>query len=170
MATLKEPHKILIVKLHAEFFSNAEIIKFFKEEKDIELKEHQVRYYNPIDKFNNGDLADKWRDLFHAHRDHFIKKTEDNPLFHKRYRLEVIFNQMQYLIGNSANKLKMSEATRQRLIMDLNEQAEKFVGKFFERGESGGLVKTLDELSERGKLAETFNLQLNSYYGISDGD
>jgi hypothetical protein len=168
MATLDERHKILIVKLHAEFKSNKDIETIFDSEYGIQLELHQIRYYNPLDKFGNGALAGKWENLFHKHRKYFISKTENNPMAHRAFRLEIIHRQMQHLLNNKASKLKMAEEKRQRLIMDLNDQAEKFMGEFFNRDGESSLVKEIEELSERSKLAETFNIQLNQYYAIGD--
>jgi hypothetical protein len=78
-----------VVQSLARFMSPSEVATAVKEHFEIELTRQAVERYDPTKAAGDG-LKQELRDLFTKAREEYIAGTNNAPLAHKAYRLEVL--------------------------------------------------------------------------------
>src|SRR5438132_1282967 len=91
MASLSYEHKVFIVKGLAAFRSPSEVAKAVNEEFQINVTRKQVWKYHP----DNPQASPKWKEMYTAFRDAFIKGTTEIAISHLSFRL-VELEDMRY--------------------------------------------------------------------------
>jgi hypothetical protein len=117
MASLKHEHKIFIVKGFAAFQSPSELANAVNEEFRLNVTRQQVWKYHP----DNPQTAPKWKEMYTAFRDAFIKGTTEIAISHKSFRLSELED-----MRRKAKKMRNFPLAAQLL-----EQAAKEMGGLF---------------------------------------
>lgn len=165
MATLKDNHREAIVRLYAEYNTNTTVIKVMEEEFGIKLSIPQVRYYNPDDSFSRGKLHDKWKNLHKRLREEYKSKLDAIPVSQMAYQLRRIQRRLDHIDSKTNSELEISEGGRARLEMELLQEAQKILGKFYDRKELAELESK--QMREKSGVVAHFNQQIN-HYNITD--
>ncbi|MEN7527012.1 DUF2280 domain-containing protein [Cupriavidus sp. DL-D2] len=120
MATLNEDVKAFIVQALACYDTPSQVVDAVKEEFGIEVSRMQVQGYDPT-KAQGKALSKKWRDIFAATRESFVKATAEIPIATQSFRLRALERMYQKAVarGNVA------------LAAQLIEQAAKETGGMF---------------------------------------
>jgi hypothetical protein len=95
MAELTEDQKVFIVRELACFGSPSDVAAAVKEEFGVEITRMQVRNYNPT----QTDVAKKWKALFEATREAFLKDSASIGIAQKVYRLRELQTWYQWAKG-----------------------------------------------------------------------
>lgn len=88
MANLSEPQKREIVEALAGFCDPSSIVAHFRSEHGLDLSHKQVGRYDPTRSYY--DAGDRWREIFFARREVYLKNVEAVPIAHQGYRLNML--------------------------------------------------------------------------------
>lgn len=138
MATLTDIQKEILVTLHARYYGNKDIQEIMEKDYNVKLSYSQVRYYNPEDLYNKGQLHDKWLGVFSRERKQTKEAIESIPLSSKVYRLQRLQHQIDYMDEHTDEELGIEPATRIAIMTTLIEKAEKMMGEYFSQIPKGG--------------------------------
>ncbi|MDT6962924.1 DUF2280 domain-containing protein [Cupriavidus sp. SZY C1] len=120
MATLNDDVKAFIVQALACYDTPSQVVDAVKEEFGLEVSRMQVQAYDPT-KAQGKALSQKWRDVFAATRDSFVKATAEIPIATQAYRLRVL----NRLVSKAEKQGNMG------MVSQLLEQAAKEAGGAF---------------------------------------
>ncbi|AZG14942.1 DUF2280 domain-containing protein [Cupriavidus pauculus] len=120
MATLNDDVKAFIVQALACYDTPSQVVDAVKEEFGLEVSRMQVQAYDPT-KAQGKALSQKWRDVFAATRDSFVKATAEIPIATQAYRLRVL----NRLVSKAEKQGNMG------MVSQLLEQAAKETGGMF---------------------------------------
>lgn len=120
MAKLNSSQRMLIVQRLACFDSPTTVKKFMQSECGIEISRQHIEAHDPT-KRQGRNLAKRYKELFSATREEFLKDAEGIALSHKVYRLRALQRMLDQAeeVGNIV------------LAKDILEQAAKESGDFF---------------------------------------
>jgi hypothetical protein len=130
MAALSDEVKLFIVRALAQFDTPSQVSEAVKEEFGLDVPRQQCEGYNP-EKAAAKHLARKWREIFAATREAFLKDVAVIPIANRSYRLRQLSRLQQ----------KAERSRNIALAAQLLEQAAKEVGDMYvnrPRGGSGG--------------------------------
>lgn len=120
MAKLSEYQKIAIIQRLACFDTPTDVVKFVKEEFNIDISRQHVQQYDPT-KHAGRQLSKKWKELFNNTREAFKQDITQISISHRSVRLAKI----QRMVERAE---KMGNLP---LAAQLLEQAAKEVGDHF---------------------------------------
>lgn len=138
MATLTDNVKAAIVQALACYETPSQVVEAVKAEFGVDISRQQCQLYDP-NKSNGASLAKKWRDLFAATREAFLKDSAQIGISHRAVRLRRLD--------------RMSTRAEERgnipLAAQLIEQAAKEVGDIYTNrrehtGKNGGPMEYRD--------------------------
>jgi hypothetical protein len=111
MAKLAEEVQAFIVHAHARFRKPSLIIKDVKAEFSVDVSREQVLFYNPERGGEGKRLAKKWKKIFDAAREAYIKAEVEIGIAHQSYRLELYQRAADYYenLGNYVLAAEMAE-------------------------------------------------------------
>lgn len=110
---------------------------------ELKLTKQKVEYYDPTKRAQKGNLAKKWRVLFHETRKRWLESTADVPIANRRYRLEQLQHLYQRALDQGRGNLPLAK--------ELLEHAAKEVGDTFTN-------RRLIEVDPRGALQKLLGL------------
>lgn len=84
---LSSDHKAFIVQRLACFDTPTEVQAAFRERFGKEVSTSHIVYYDPESAQGGKELAQDWKDLFAATREHFVSDTSSIPIAQKAVRL-----------------------------------------------------------------------------------
>lgn len=167
MATLKDNHREAIVRLYAEYNSNSDVIKVMKEEFGLELTDSQIRYYNPEDSWSKKGLHEKWINMFHKYREEYNNQLDSIPVSQMSYQLRRIQRRLDYIDSKTNSELDITEGGRARLELTLLQEAQKILGKFYDRKELAEIDSR--QVQQKSGVVAHFNQQINhNTYNITE--
>lgn len=161
MAKLTEDQKAFIVRELAMFRTPSEAAERVKEEFGVNVDRRQVHEYNPLAS-HKAPVAEKWRDLFHATREQFLRDQATIPIAHRSYRLRQL-NDMERKAMQMGN-LSLAAALLKQAAMEVGEMftnRREFSGP---RG-AGNRYADLNEMT-----IEQIDAELRELLGVGVGN
>lgn len=141
MAVLTEEAKVTLVQALACYDTPTQAAEVVAQEHGIKIGRDQAIKYDPT-KPAGKNLGKKFRDIFHATRDAFLKDTAKIPIAQQAFRLRAMQRELERAQsrGNSA------------MVVQLLEQASKEIGGAFTNkrelsGPNGGPIPTALDVS-----------------------
>jgi hypothetical protein len=137
---LSNEQKVFVVQALASFDSAHEVAKMVKEAFGITIAPQSIEFYDPTKKAGEN-VADRWRKLFWATREAFLKEEAAIGISHRVVRMRKLQRQVDLneQRGNSA------------MVAQLLEQAAKEMGNAYSNkhrlehtGKDGGPINTVD--------------------------
>jgi hypothetical protein len=144
MATLTDDVKTAIVQALACYDTPSQVVERVKNEFGLDVARQQVESYDPNKKTSHG-LAKKWRDIFTATREAFLKEVGSVGIAHRAVRLR--------RLDRMSNKAE--DRGNMALAAQLIEQAAKEVGDSYTNrvknehtGKNGGPIETVQAIPD----------------------
>lgn len=128
MATLTDDVKAFVVQALACFDTPTQVANAVKEEFGIAIERMQVAAYDPT-KFAGRSLSKKWREIFEATREAFLKDQASIPIANQNFRLRAL----DRLYQNAASRGNAALAAQL-----LEQAAKESGGSFTNRREMTG--------------------------------
>lgn len=141
--SLTQDQKLFIVQRLAVGCGPGQVIRDVKEEFGIDVPRSTVKYYNP--RSNRHKMAAYWVEVFETTRSAFLKQLADIPLTHQAFRLQMLQDSLDRVLGAA----KINES----MIHDIVERAAKEVGGIYtnRRELTGSEGKPLVDTTEFAK-------------------
>lgn len=152
MATLKDRHRVLIIKLHAQFVRPGEIRDALKEVFSIDVGIKQICDYNPAG-HKGHRIAKKWKELFEIERSRFKEEAnaDEIDIFNRTFRLREMSKNYHEMIN------KRNIIAAQQIL----EQAAKEAGHAYAAKISDSVAK--DDIEK----AQNHYTQINQFFNVS---
>lgn len=164
MAALTDDVKTAIVQGLACYDRPSDVAAMVKDEFGIAVTRQQLQAYDPSKK-NGKNLAKKWRDLFEATREAFLKNTSEISIANRSVRLRLL----EQMINKAIDRGNMALAAQ------LIEQSAKEIGDSYTNrvknehtGKNGGPIQT-ENLSEADMTKQVMQMFDEIFNGSDSG-